>query len=91
MSTISNLVRLSLCLFSRKEPAFCTILPFYFGRQLIIFQAQLPAFYPLKSHFLTTISPFPTMFFMVRKGFVYAIVVYFYAFRITFSGISYCV
>jgi len=28
---------------------------------------------------------------MVHKGFVYAIVVYFYAFRITFSGISHCV
>jgi len=31
------------------------------------------------------------MFFMVHKGFVYAIVVYFYAFRPAFSSISHCV
>ena len=40
MYAISNLSRLSLCLFLRTQPAFSTILPFYFGSQLKIFQAQ---------------------------------------------------
>ena len=31
------------------------------------------------------------MFLMVRKGFVYAIAVHFYAFRFTFRGIWYCI
>ena len=55
------------------------------------FSSPITCFLSLKSHFLTTISPFPTMFFMVRKGFVYAIVVYLYAFRIAFSNILPCV
>ena len=38
-----------------------------------IFSSPITPFLPLKSHFLTTISPFPTMFFMVRKGYVYTI------------------
>ena len=32
--------------FFRVKPAFCTIQPFYFGCQLVIFQVQLPAFFP---------------------------------------------
>ena len=32
--------------FFRAKPAFCTIQPFYFGCQLVIFQVQLPAFFP---------------------------------------------
>ena len=91
MTTISNLSCLLLCLFSRKKPVFCTILPFYFGRQPIIFQAQLPAFYPQKSHFLTTISLFSDMFFVAREGFVYTIAADIYAFRPAFSGILHCV
>ena len=46
MATISSLSRLTFCQYSREEPAFCTILPFYFACQLIIFYAQLPAFSP---------------------------------------------
>jgi len=30
----------------KKKPAFCTLLPFQNGCQLIIFQAQFPAFRP---------------------------------------------
>ncbi len=44
MATISSLSFLTFCQYSREEPAFCTILPFYFACQLIIFYAQLPAF-----------------------------------------------
>ena len=46
MATISSLSRLTFYQYSREEPAFCTILPFYFACQLIIFYAQLPAFSP---------------------------------------------
>ena len=46
MATIFSLSRLTFCQHSREEPAFCTILPFYFACQLIVFYAQLPAFSP---------------------------------------------
>ena len=48
-------------------------------------------FQPLKTHFLTTISPFSAMFFMVRKGFIYTIAMYFYAFHLAFSTILPCI
>ena len=44
--TIFCLPRLSRCLLLRTKPAFCTFLPFQFGCQLIIFNAQQLAFYP---------------------------------------------
>jgi len=46
--------------------------------------------YPLlapKTHFLVVILPFLAMCFMVRKGFVYTIVVDIYAFRSALNGI----
>ena len=46
MAAFSALSRFTFCQLSREEPAFCTILPFYFACQLIIFYAQLPAFSP---------------------------------------------
>ena len=46
ISTISNLSRLPVCLFLSKEPAFCTILPFQFGCQLVFFQLQFSTFSP---------------------------------------------
>ena len=55
------------------------------------FLSPITRFQPLKSHFLTTISPFSAMFFMVHKGFVYTIAVYFYAFCLAFSSISPCI
>ena len=39
------------------EPAFCTILPFYFACQLIIFYAQLPAFSTQNPTFSWLICP----------------------------------
>ena len=75
----------------KKNPAFCTILPFQIGRHLISFYAQLPVFTPLKSHFLTTISPFSTMCFMALKGFVYTISTDIYAFCRAFCSIQHCI
>ena len=46
ISTISNLSRLPVCLFLSKGPAFCTILPFQFGCQLVFFQLQFSTFSP---------------------------------------------
>jgi len=37
------------------------------------------------------VLPFLTMFLAVRKGFIYTIAVYFYAFCLTFSGILHCI
>jgi len=37
------------------------------------------------------ILPFSAMFLMELKGFVYTIAVYFYAFRLAFSGILHCI
>jgi len=37
------------------------------------------------------VLPFLAMCFMVRKGFVYTIVVDIYAFRLAFSGKNYCI
>ncbi len=37
------------------------------------------------------ILPFWAMYFIALKGFVYAIVAYFYAFRLVFSTILHCV
>ena len=58
--------------------------PHYFLRPIIRFQ-------PLKPHFLTAILPFVVLFLMVRRGFVYAIVVHIYAFCFAFSGILCCI
>ena len=48
-------------------------------------------FWCLKPHFLMVILPFLAMFFMVRKGFVYAVAVNFYAFCLAFSTILHCI
>ena len=45
----------------------------------------------LKTHFLTTISPFLAMFFMDRRGFVYTNAADIYAFCLAFSSILHCV
>jgi len=55
------------------------------------FLRPITRFYPLKPHFLTAILPFIVLFLMVRKGFVYAIVVHIYAFCFAFSGILCCI
>ena len=46
---------------------------------------------PLKSHFLTVVLPFLTMFLMVLKGFIYTIPVYFYAYLLASSTILPCI
>ena len=47
----------------------------------------ITCFLPLKTHFLTTILPFSAMCFMDRRGIIYTITAYIYAFRIAFSTI----
>jgi len=55
------------------------------------FSDPITRFYPLKTHFLTTILPFSAMCFKVLKGYVYTIVVNFYAFCLAFNSILHCV
>ena len=65
--------------------AFLVWLPaHYFLRPTTHFQL-------LKTHFLTVILPFSAMRFMVPKGFVYTIAMYFYAFHLAFSTILPCI
>ena len=55
------------------------------------FLSPITRFYPLKSHFLTTILPVSDMYLMSLKGFVYTIAVDIYAFCLAFSAILPCV
>ena len=51
----------------------------------------ITCFLPLKTHFLTSTLPFLAMCFMDRRGTIYTITAYIYAFRIAFSTILPCV
>ena len=55
------------------------------------FSSPITHFLPLKSNFLTTISPFLGMYLMDREGFIYTIAVDIYAFCLAFSPILHCV
>jgi len=53
-----------------------------------IFLRPITRFLPLKTHFLTTISPFSAMYFMDIKGFIYTISVDIYAFASHLAAFS---
>ena len=55
------------------------------------FSSPITHIQPLKSHFLTVVLPFLTMFLMVLKGFIYTIPVYFYAYLLAFSTKMHCI
>ena len=57
----------------------------------MIFSLPITCFLPQKCHLLTAVLPYLAMFLMELKGFVYTIAVYFYAFRLAFSGILHCI
>jgi hypothetical protein len=57
----------------------------------VIFSLPITCFLPQKCHLLTAVLPFSAMFLMELKGFVYTIAMYFYAFRLAFSGILHCI
>ena len=57
----------------------------------MIFSLPITCFLPQKCHLLTAVLPYLAMFLMELKGFVYAITMYFYAFRLAFSGILHCI
>ena len=67
MATVFNLLRLLSCLFLRTNPAFCTILPFYFACQLIIFYAQLPALAPKTPLFRGCFALFSHVFHVSKR------------------------
>ena len=56
-----------------------------------IFLRPITHFLPLKSYFLTAISPLSAMCFIARKGYVYTITVDIYAFRPAFCSTLPCV
>ena len=55
------------------------------------FSTPTTCFQHLKTHFQATISPFSATCFMVRKGYIYTIVVYVYAFYLALSTILHCI
>ena len=55
------------------------------------FSTPITCFQHLKTYFLTTISPFSATCFMVRKGYIYTIVVSVYAFYLALSTILHCI
>ena len=55
------------------------------------FPSPITHILPLKRHFLAAILPFPAMCFMVRRGFIYTISLYVYAYCLAFNGILYYV
>ena len=64
---------------------------FLFWFNARVFSSPIAPILPLKTRFLTPILPFSTMFFMVLKGFIYAIAANVYAFCLAFSSILPCV
>ena len=57
----------------------------------MIFSLPITCFLPPKHHLLMAILRYLAMFLMELKGFIYTIAVYFYAFRLAFSGILHCI
>ena len=64
---------------------------FLFWLPTRFFSTPITRFQPLKFHFLMAILPLLALFLMVRKGFIYTIAAYFYAFRLAFCSILHCV
>ena len=64
---------------------------FLFGRQLANFSPPITPFQTLKPHFLITILPFFVLFFMVLRGFIYAVAVDIYASCLAFSIKKHCI
>ena len=56
-----------------------------------IFPSPVTPFQRLKCHFLMGILPFLTIKHMVRRGFIYTISLYVYAYQVAFNCILYCV
>jgi len=57
----------------------------------VIFSLPIISFLPPKHHLLTAVLPYLDVFLMELKGFIYTIAMYFYAFRLAFSGILHCI
>ena len=83
MSFVLSIFRLGTCIL----PHF-TFLVWLLTR---IFSTPITLFFPLKPHFLVPILPFGAMCFVVLRGFIYTIAVYFYAFCLSFNSILPCV
>jgi len=62
LAAVFSFWRFTFSPFLRKPPAFCTILPFYFGCQLVIFQPQIRIFTPKTLLFDGRFAPFSHVF-----------------------------
>ena len=90
MSFVLSIFRLGTCIMHHFT--FLVWLPTrIFSNPITHFPPLKPYFFALKPHLLVPILPFLAMCFVVLRGFIYTIAVYFYAFCLSFSSILPCV
>ena len=75
----------------KKKTCILYHLAFLFWLPTHFFLCPITRFQPLKCHFLMVILPFLAMYLVVRKGFIYTIAAYIYAYRLAFCCILPCV
>ena len=75
----------------KKKTCILHHLAFLFWLPTHYFLRPITRFQTLKCHFLMVILPFLGMCFMAKKGFIYTIAAYIYAYRLAFCSILPCV
>ena len=75
----------------KKKTCILHHLAFLFWLPTHFFLRPITRFQPLKCHFLMVILPFLVMYLVIRKGFIYTIAAYIYAYRLAFCSILPCV
>ena len=75
----------------KKKTCILHHLAFLFWLPTHYFLRPITRFQPLKCHFLMVNQPFLVMYLVIRKGFIYAIAAYIYAYRLAFCSILPCV
>ena len=75
----------------KKKTCILHHLAFLFWLPTHYFLRPITRFQPLKCHFLMVNQPFLVMYLVIRKGFIYAIAAYIYAYRLAFCSVLPCV
>ena len=75
----------------KKKTCILHHLAFLFWLPTHYFLRPITRFQTLKCHFLMVILPFLVMYLVVRKGLIYTIAAYIYAYRLAFCSILPCV
>ena len=75
----------------KKKTCILHHLAFLFWLPTHFFLRPITRFQPLRCHFLMVNQPFLVMYLVIRKGFIYTIAAYIYAYRLAFCSILPCV